>query len=131
MNFHCSLNVPVAGSNATNVGSSSPLRNQQSSSGLSSVSSFGERPLVSPLWNFRVPVVTAEGDSVYEGPVLLLLEQRSVRRTSSLRVRNGCQRCHYLIFRSGRSLVKKRFYVSQNICLSFEGGLRWYYHFCL
>ena len=58
--------------------------------------------------------------------VLLLLEQRSVRRTSSLRVRSGCQRCHYLTFRSGRSLVKKRFYVSQNICLSFEVGLRWH-----
>ena len=58
--------------------------------------------------------------------VLLLLEQRSVRRTSSLRVRSGCQRCHYLIFRSGRSLVRKRFCVSQSIWVSFEVGLRWH-----
>ena len=60
--------VPVAGSNAANVGSPSPPRNQQSSSGLSSVSGFGERPPVSPVRNFGVPVMTAEGVPVYEGP---------------------------------------------------------------
>ena len=51
-----------------NVGSPSPPRNQQSSSGLSSVSGFGERPPVSPVRNFGVPVMTAEGVPVYEGP---------------------------------------------------------------
>ena len=126
MNLNYSSNVPVAGSNAANVGSPSPPRNQQSSSGLSSVSGFGERPPVSPVRNFGVPVMTAEEFQSMKDQVLLLLEQRSVRRTSSLRVRSGCQRCHYLTFRSGRSLVKKRFCVSQNICLSFEVGLRWH-----
>ena len=48
MNLNYSSNVPVAVSNAANVGSPSPPRNQQSSSGLSSVSGFGERPPVSP-----------------------------------------------------------------------------------
>ena len=61
MNLNYSSNVPVAGSNAANVGSPSPPRNQQSSSGLSSVSGFGERPPVSPVRNFGVPVMTAEG----------------------------------------------------------------------
>ena len=46
MNLNYSSNIPVAGSNAANVGSPSPPRNQQSSSGLSSVSGFGERPPV-------------------------------------------------------------------------------------
>ena len=74
MNFNYSLNVLVAGSNAVNVGPS-PLRNQQSSSSLSSVSGFGEKLPVSPVRNFGVPIMTAEGVSVYEGPeVLLLLE---------------------------------------------------------
>ena len=68
MNLNYSSNVPVAGSNAANVGSPSPPRNQQSSSGLSSVSGFGERPPVSPVRNFGVPVMTAEGVPVYEGP---------------------------------------------------------------
>ena len=49
MNLNYSSNVPVAGSNAANVGSPSPPRNQQSSSGLSSLSGFGERPPVYPL----------------------------------------------------------------------------------
>ena len=65
MNLNYSSNVPVAGSNAANVGSPSPPRNQQSSSGLSSVSGFGERPPVSPVRNFGVPVMTAEGVPVY------------------------------------------------------------------
>ena len=68
MNLNYSSNVPVAGSNAANVGSPSPPRNQQSSSGLSSVSGFGERPPVSPVRNFGVPVMTSEGVPVYEGP---------------------------------------------------------------
>ena len=68
MNLNYSSNVPVAGSNAANVGSPSPPRNQQSSSGLSSVSGFGERPPVSPVRNFGVPVMTAERVPVYEGP---------------------------------------------------------------
>eukprot|EP00434_Breviolum_minutum_P015132 symbB.v1.2.013345.t1/scaffold939.1/size150197/1 len=68
VNLNYSSNVPVAGSNAANVGSPSPPRNQQSSSGLSSVSGFGERPPVSPVRNFGVPVMTAEGVPVYEGP---------------------------------------------------------------
>ena len=68
MNLNYSSNVPVAGSNAANVGSPSPPRNQQGSSGLSSVSGFGERPPVSPVRNFGVPVMTAEGVPVYEGP---------------------------------------------------------------
>ena len=68
MNLNYSSNVPVAGSNVANVGSPSPPRNQQSSSGLSGVSGFGERPPVSPVRNFGVPVMTAEGVPVYEGP---------------------------------------------------------------
>ena len=68
MNLNCSSNVPVAGSNAANVGSPSPPRNQQSSSGLSSLSGFGERPPVSPVRNFGVPGVTTEGVPYHEGP---------------------------------------------------------------
>ena len=68
MNLNSSSNVPVAGSNAANVGSPSPPRNQQSSSGLSSLSGFGERPPVSPLRNFGVPGVTTEGVPYHEGP---------------------------------------------------------------
>ena len=108
MNLNYSSNVPVAGSNAANVGSPSPPRNQQSSSGLSSVSGFGERPPVSPVRNFGEFRFTKD-------QVLLLLEQRSVRRTSSLRVRSGYRQCHCQTFRSGQSLARKRFYVSQNI----------------
>ena len=68
MNLNSSSNVPVAGSNAANVGSPSPPRNQQSSSGLSSLSGFGERPPVSPVRNFGVPGVTTEGVPYHEGP---------------------------------------------------------------
>ena len=68
MNLNYSSNVPVAGSNAANVGSPSPPRNQQSSSGLSSLSGFGERPPVSPVRNFGVPGVTTEGVPYHEGP---------------------------------------------------------------
>ena len=68
MNLNYSSNVPVAGSNAANVGSPSPPRNQQSSSGLSSVSGFGERPPVSPVRNFGVQGVTSEGVPIHEGP---------------------------------------------------------------
>ena len=55
MNLNYSSNVPVAGSNAANVGSPSPPRNQ-------------ERPPVSPVRNFGVPGVTAEGVPYHEGP---------------------------------------------------------------
>ena len=68
MNLNYSSNVPVAGSNAANVGSPSPPRNQQSSSGLSSLSGFGERPPVSPVRNFGVPGVTTQGVPYHEGP---------------------------------------------------------------
>ena len=68
MNLNSSSNVPVAGSNAANVGSPSPPRNQQSSSGLSSLSGFGERPPVSPVRNFGVPGVTTGGVPCREGP---------------------------------------------------------------
>ena len=70
MNLNYSSNVPVAGSNAANVGSPSPPRNQQSSSGsgLGGVSGFGERPPVSPVRNFGVAGVTAEGVPYHEGP---------------------------------------------------------------
>ena len=67
MNLNCSSNVLVTGSNAANVGSPSPPRNQQSSSSLSSVSGFGEATCFS-CEEFGVPVVTAEGVPVYEGP---------------------------------------------------------------
>ena len=68
MNLNSSSNVPVAGSNAADVGSPSPPRNQQSSSGLSSLSGFGEKPSVSPVRNFGVPGVTTEGVPYHEGP---------------------------------------------------------------
>ena len=118
MNLNYSSNVPVAGSNAANVGSPSPPRNQQSSSGLSSVSGFGERPPVSPVRNFGVPVMTAEGVPVYEGPGVAA--SRAEEREKDIFTKSEKW------FRSGRSLVKKRFYVSENICLSFEVGLRWH-----
>jgi len=41
-------------------------------------------------------------------------------------VRSGCRQCHCQTFRSGRSLAKKRFYVSQSIWASFDLGVLWH-----
>ena len=59
MNLNSSSDVPVAGSNAANVGSPSPP---------SSLSGFGERPPVTPVKNFGVPGVTTEGVPYHERP---------------------------------------------------------------
>ena len=62
--------VPVGGSPPrTPYGTPSPPRRQgESSSGLSSLSGFGERPVVPPVRNFGVPGATSEGVPLYEGP---------------------------------------------------------------
>ena len=61
--------VPVGGSPPrTPYGTPSPPRRQgESSSGLSSLSGFGERPPVPPVRNFGVPGATSEGAPLYEG----------------------------------------------------------------
>ena len=62
--------VPVGGSPPrTPYGTPSPPRRHESSSGLSSsLSGFGERPVVPPVRNFGVPGATSEGVPLYEGP---------------------------------------------------------------
>ena len=61
--------VPVGGSPPRPPhGSPSPPRGFESSSGLSSLSGFGERPVVPPVRNFGVPGATPDGVPLHEGP---------------------------------------------------------------
>ena len=61
--------VPVGGSPPRPPhGSPSPPRSFESSSGLSSLSGFGERPVVPPVRNFGVPGTTPDGVPLHEGP---------------------------------------------------------------
>ena len=62
--------VPVGGSppRTPDGTPSPPTRQGESSSGLSSLSGFGERPVVPPVRNFGVPGATSEGVPLYEGP---------------------------------------------------------------
>ena len=61
--------VPVGGSPPRPPhGSPSPPRGFESSSGLSSLSGFGERPVVPPVRNFGVPGTTPDGVPLHEGP---------------------------------------------------------------
>ena len=101
--------VPVGGSPPRPPhGSPSPPRGFESSSDLSSLSGFGERPVVPPveflvLLRMEFRCMKAQG--------LLLQEQKNVRKMFSRRVRSGYLLCLCRIFRSGRSPDRKRFYV--------------------